>query len=70
MARRPERGFDGTFEVFDPTAEGVLAWVRTTRPTPPREDVAAHVAWLSERGLLADHDLRRLAAAGYAVAER
>jgi hypothetical protein len=54
------------FELFEPTAASILAWVRTTSPTPPREDVERHVRWLRERGLIGAEDLRQLRASGYA----
>jgi hypothetical protein len=55
---------DGS-EVFPPTADGILAWVETTRETggrrPSREAVVEHVESLRERGLISDADVRRLA---------
>jgi hypothetical protein len=45
---------------------GILAWVRTSSPTPPREDAPRHVTWLRERGMIGTDDLRQLRAAGYA----
>jgi hypothetical protein len=58
------------FDLFPPTAEGVLAWARDTRETggrrPTREAVRAHVTWLREHGLIAAEDVRQLRAAGYA----
>jgi hypothetical protein len=53
------------FELFAPNAEGILRWVETTRPSPPREAVVEHVRWLLREHLVADEDVRRLAAAGY-----
>lgn len=52
-------------EVFPPTAEGVLAWVRTTRPEPPREDVVEYVRWVVSEGHMTDEDVRSLIRAGY-----
>jgi hypothetical protein len=58
------------FDVFPPTAEGILAWVESTRETggrrPTREAVRAHVESLRRDGLLSAADLHELAAAGYA----
>jgi hypothetical protein len=54
------------FELFEPTAAGILAWARTTSPTPPREDVLRHVGWLRERQLIAEEDVARLRVAGLA----
>jgi hypothetical protein len=58
------------FELFPPTAEGILRWVETTRQTsggkPTREAVRAHVEVLRKDGLIGMEDLRRLRAAGYA----
>lgn len=56
---------DDGFEVFEPTAEGILRWVETTRPTPAQTDVAAHLSRLVDDGLLSEADQRRLATAGY-----
>lgn len=53
------------FEVFPPTADGILAWVKTTRPAPPRHDVIAHARRLAREGLLPAAEVERLAAAGY-----
>jgi hypothetical protein len=67
------RGWDGAiarltvdgFELFAPNADGILRWVETTRPTPPREAVVEHVRWLLREHRIADAEVRRLAAAGY-----
>lgn len=47
MELREEAG-----EVFEATAEGILRFVATTRPTPAREDVIAHVRTLVDEGAL------------------
>jgi hypothetical protein len=56
-----ERMTDGSgLQLFKGDAAGVIAWVRSTRPTPPPEDVAAHVAHLVEIGRLSDADVAEI----------
>lgn len=62
--QRQRLGTSG-FEVFEPTAEGVLAWVKSTRPVPPREKVIEHVRTLIDEGLLPDAERRKLVRKGY-----
>jgi hypothetical protein len=70
VSPRPERFHPDPYELFPPTAAGVIAWAQSTRETggrrPTREAVIEHVRWLRERGLIGAADLRVLAAAGYA----
>jgi hypothetical protein len=42
------------FEPIEPTAAGILAWVRTASPTQPREEVFRHMGRLRERGLISE----------------
>jgi hypothetical protein len=55
-----ERLTDDGFEIFDATAAGILAWVETTRPRPPRDAVVSHVLDLRRRGILPAADLAAL----------
>ena len=54
-------------EIFGPTADEILRFVETTRPTPTDEDVEAHVRWLDREGLISEGDLETLRRAGYQV---
>jgi len=56
---------DDAFDVFPPTAAGVLAFVATTRPEPLRADVLAHIRRLAESGVMLPAEVEKLAAAGY-----
>lgn len=53
------------FEVFPPTASGILEWVRTTSPAPLRPDVLEHVRSLIASGHIVPEDVQRLIDAGY-----
>lgn len=64
MSARDRLTADG-FDVFPPTADGILAWVKTTSPVPPRHDVIAHARRLAREGVLPAAEVERLAAAGY-----
>jgi hypothetical protein len=59
--------FEGHFEIFGTDADEVLRLVETTRPRPPEEAVREHVHWLNREGLVTEHDLAVLRAAGYRV---
>lgn len=60
-----ERLTDDGFETFEATAEGILRFVATTRPEPPRSDVIAHARSLVREGKLSAADVEVLEAAGY-----
>ena len=52
-------------EVFEATAEGILRFVATTRPTPDREAVVEHIRTLVDEGLLDEPHVDRLISAGF-----
>jgi hypothetical protein len=52
-------------EVFEATAEGILRFVATTKPTPDRQDIIAHVRTLVDEGVLDERNVDRLIGAGY-----
>lgn len=56
----------GDGEIFPATADGILRWVATTRPQPPRADVVAHVRTLVDDVLFPEREVEQLIAAGYA----
>ena len=54
-------------ECFGSSADEVLRFVASTRPTPSAEDIEAHIRWLDREGLISAVDLVALRAAGYRV---
>lgn len=64
MSARDRLTSDG-FDLFPPTADGILAWLKTTQPAPARQDVIAHARSLARDGLLSAVEVELLAAAGY-----
>jgi hypothetical protein len=47
----------GGLRLFSGTPAGIAEWVRSTRPTIPAEDVAAHVRHLRDQGILTAADV-------------
>jgi mono/diheme cytochrome c family protein len=56
--RKPlPREIEDGYELFKATPDGIVRWVRSTRPTPDPADVAAYVARQHDAGRLTDRDV-------------
>lgn len=58
-------GETDALEIFPPTAQGILDWVRSTDPKPERSAVVDHARTLIDSGQMSERGRQRLVRAGY-----